>query len=110
MKTIISTHRDILRAVQGTNIWSGQQVQSYNSAAISWGALGKPMYAAGTQYAVRGRLLSTCPLGPTHNCFGNIVCAVYAPCGPYIPSAVLASAQVAAQVWLELHLHARPGR
>lgn len=53
MKTVLSSHREILRDVQGTNIWSGQQVQSYNSDAISWGALGKPMYASGTQYAVR---------------------------------------------------------
>lgn len=29
-----------------------QQVQSYNSAAIAWGALGKPLYATGTRYGV----------------------------------------------------------
>ncbi|KAK0448905.1 OPT oligopeptide transporter [Desarmillaria tabescens] len=34
----------------GSNIWSGQQVQSYNSDAIAWGALGKPLYATGTRY------------------------------------------------------------
>ncbi|KAF5349434.1 hypothetical protein D9758_014623 [Tetrapyrgos nigripes] len=34
----------------GTNVWSGQQVQSYNSAAVAWGALGKPLYATGTRY------------------------------------------------------------
>lgn len=28
------------------------QVQSYNSAAIAWGALGKPLYATGTRYGV----------------------------------------------------------
>ena len=28
------------------------KVQSYNSAAIAWGALGKPLYAAGTRYGV----------------------------------------------------------
>ncbi|KAF7351814.1 OPT oligopeptide transporter [Mycena venus] len=50
MKTIISVHADVLRDVQGTNIWSGQQVQSFNSAAIAWGALGKPLYATGTRY------------------------------------------------------------
>ncbi|KAK0493199.1 OPT oligopeptide transporter [Armillaria luteobubalina] len=44
MRTVISSHREILRDVQGSNIWSGQQVQSYNSAAIAWGALGKPLY------------------------------------------------------------------
>ncbi|RDB30180.1 Oligopeptide transporter 3 [Hypsizygus marmoreus] len=50
MKTVISAQRDVLRDVQGTNVWSGQQVQSYNSAAIAWGALGKPLYATGTRY------------------------------------------------------------
>jgi len=50
MRTIIATHRDILLDVQGSNIWSGQQVQSYNSDAIAWGALGKPLYATGTRY------------------------------------------------------------
>lgn len=37
MKSIIGAQRDILLSVQGTNIWSGQQVQSYNSQAIAWG-------------------------------------------------------------------------
>ncbi|CAA7268243.1 unnamed protein product [Cyclocybe aegerita] len=50
MKTVINAQRTILRSVQGTNVWSGQQVQSYNSAAIAWGALGKPLYATGTRY------------------------------------------------------------
>ncbi|KAJ7192126.1 OPT oligopeptide transporter [Mycena pura] len=50
MKVIIASHFDILRDVQGSNIWSGQQVQSFNSLAISWGALGKPLYATGTRY------------------------------------------------------------
>lgn len=53
MRTVIATHRDILLDVQGSNIWSGQQVQSYNSDAIAWGALGKPLYATGTRYGVR---------------------------------------------------------
>ncbi|KAK0433031.1 OPT oligopeptide transporter [Armillaria borealis] len=50
MRTVISSHREILKDVQGSNIWSGQQVQSYNSDAIAWGALGKPLYATGTRY------------------------------------------------------------
>lgn len=50
MKTVVGAQRDVLRDVQGTNVWSGQQVQSYNSAAIAWGALGKPLYATGTRY------------------------------------------------------------
>lgn len=50
MRTVLSSHREILLDVQGSNIWSGQQVQSYNSDAIAWGALGKPLYATGTRY------------------------------------------------------------
>ncbi|KAF7290827.1 OPT oligopeptide transporter [Mycena indigotica] len=50
MKVVIRSHFDLLRDVQGSNIWSGQQVQSFNSAAIAWGALGKPLYATGTRY------------------------------------------------------------
>ncbi|KAH9477169.1 Oligopeptide transporter 3 [Psilocybe cubensis] len=49
-KTILESQRTILLAVQGSNVWSGQQVQSYNSDAVSWGALGKPLYAPGTRY------------------------------------------------------------
>ncbi|KAK7038375.1 OPT oligopeptide transporter [Favolaschia claudopus] len=50
MKTVINSHREILRDVQGSNVWSGQQVQAFNSAAIAWGALGKPLYATGGRY------------------------------------------------------------
>ncbi|KAF8878897.1 oligopeptide transporter [Gymnopilus junonius] len=50
-KVVINSQRNILLEVQETNVWSGQQVQSYNSDAISWGALGKPLYAPGTPYA-----------------------------------------------------------
>ena len=39
MNTIIDNQRDILLSVQGTNIWSGQQPQQYNSQAIAWGGL-----------------------------------------------------------------------
>ncbi|KAH9915092.1 OPT oligopeptide transporter [Fomitopsis serialis] len=50
MKSVIAGNREILLDVQGTNVWSGQQVQSYNSAAITWGALAKPLYAPGARY------------------------------------------------------------
>ena len=50
MKSVIDGNREILLDVQGTNVWSGQQVQSYNSAAITWGALAKPLYAPGARY------------------------------------------------------------
>ncbi|KAE9396396.1 OPT oligopeptide transporter [Gymnopus androsaceus JB14] len=50
MKIVLTNQRSILLEVQGTNIWSGQQIQSYNSVAVAWGALGKPLYATGTRY------------------------------------------------------------
>ncbi|KAF9552218.1 peptide transporter MTD1 [Agrocybe pediades] len=52
MKVIISTHREILLDVQGSNIWSGQQVQSFNSDAVSWGALGNLLYAPDGRYGI----------------------------------------------------------
>ncbi|KIM37745.1 hypothetical protein M413DRAFT_254678 [Hebeloma cylindrosporum] len=52
MKTIIKSRRELLLSVQGTNVWSGQQVQSFNSNAISWGALGSILYAPGGRYAI----------------------------------------------------------
>ncbi|KAJ6571252.1 peptide transporter MTD1 [Mycena capillaripes] len=50
MKVIITTHREILLDVQGSNIWSGQQVQSFNADAVSWGALGNILYAPSGRY------------------------------------------------------------
>lgn len=41
MKSVISAQRELLLDTQGSNIWSGQQVQSFNSQAVSWGALAK---------------------------------------------------------------------
>ncbi|TFK60969.1 peptide transporter MTD1 [Pluteus cervinus] len=50
MKTIISSRRELLLDVQGSNIWSGQQVQSFNSDAVTWGALGHLLYAPSGRY------------------------------------------------------------
>lgn len=52
MKVIIDAQREVLLSVEGTNVWSGQQVQSFNSNAISWGALGEVMYGPGSPYFV----------------------------------------------------------
>lgn len=41
MKQIISSHRELLTDVQGNNFWSGQNVQSFNTEAVTWGALAK---------------------------------------------------------------------
>ncbi|KAJ6631858.1 peptide transporter MTD1 [Mycena sp. CBHHK59/15] len=52
MKVIINSHREILLDVQGSNIWSGQQVQSFNADAVSWGALGNILYAPSGRYGI----------------------------------------------------------
>nr|AUB29454.1 oligopeptide transporter [Flammulina velutipes]QED11046.1 oligopeptide transporter 2 [Flammulina velutipes] len=52
MKVVIDAQRELLLEVQGSNIWSGQQVQSFNSNAISWGALGSQLYSPSGRYAI----------------------------------------------------------
>ncbi|GAA6013368.1 hypothetical protein JCM10207_000871 [Rhodosporidiobolus poonsookiae] len=52
MQQVLSNQREILLDVQGSNIWSGQQVQSFNSQAVSWGALAKHMYGPGSTYFI----------------------------------------------------------
>jgi len=52
MRVIISTHRDVLLDVQGSNIWSGQQPQTFNADAVSWGALGNILYAPSGRYGI----------------------------------------------------------
>ncbi|BGP27035.1 hypothetical protein JCM10295v2_005997 [Rhodotorula toruloides] len=52
MKSVIHNQREILLDIQGSNIWSGQQVQSFNSQAVSWGALAKHMYGPGSTYFI----------------------------------------------------------
>ncbi|VDC00489.1 unnamed protein product [Peniophora sp. CBMAI 1063] len=50
MNSIIDNQRDILLSVEGTNIWSGQQPQQYNSQAIAWGGLAHELFASGQRY------------------------------------------------------------
>ncbi|KAF8447559.1 OPT oligopeptide transporter protein-domain-containing protein [Boletus edulis BED1] len=50
MNSIIDSQWEILLSVQGTNIWSGQQPQQYNSQAIAWGGLGHELFSAGKRY------------------------------------------------------------
>jgi len=47
MNSIIDSQREILRSIQGTNIWSGQQPQHYNAQAIAWGGLSYELFAVG---------------------------------------------------------------
>jgi len=50
MNSIVDNQREILLSVEGTNIWSGQQPQQYNSQAIAWGALSHELFAIGKRY------------------------------------------------------------
>ncbi|KAH0827049.1 OPT oligopeptide transporter [Lanmaoa asiatica] len=50
MNSIIDSQREILLSVQGTNIWSGQQPQQYNSQAIAWGGLSHQLFSVGMRY------------------------------------------------------------
>ena len=49
MLTIVSNQRDILTGIVGSNIWSGQNVQQFNTLAISWSIASK-MFSIGTKY------------------------------------------------------------
>lgn len=50
MESIVTNQRDILLSIEGTAIWSGQNVQQYNTQGISWGALAKYMFSVGQRY------------------------------------------------------------
>ncbi|KAF7316671.1 OPT oligopeptide transporter [Mycena chlorophos] len=50
MNSIIDNQREILLSVEGTNIWSGQQPQQYNSQAIAWGGLSHQLFAINQRY------------------------------------------------------------
>jgi len=50
MNSITTAQRDILLSVEGTNIWSGQVIQSWNSQATAWGGLAKYLFSAGARY------------------------------------------------------------
>ncbi|KAG2138157.1 OPT oligopeptide transporter protein-domain-containing protein [Suillus cothurnatus] len=50
MNSIVDKQREILLSVQGTNVWSGQQPQMYNSQAIAWGGLSQELFSTGQRY------------------------------------------------------------
>ncbi|EPQ52747.1 OPT oligopeptide transporter [Gloeophyllum trabeum ATCC 11539] len=50
MKSIISAHRAELVDPIGTRLWSGWHAQSFNTQAITWGALAKQMYSPHSTY------------------------------------------------------------
>ncbi|CAK7200113.1 hypothetical protein SEUCBS139899_002803 [Sporothrix eucalyptigena] len=60
MNAITTSQRDILLSIQGTNIWSGQVIQSFNSNAIAFGALSQYLFGVGRTYEW---ILLALPLG-----------------------------------------------
>ncbi|EPS35544.1 hypothetical protein H072_11046 [Dactylellina haptotyla CBS 200.50] len=50
MNTIVKNQREILLSVQGSNIWSGQNIQSYNAQAIAWGGTSSKIFGRGGTY------------------------------------------------------------
>lgn len=49
MKTIVTNQFKILTSIEGSNIWSGQNVQQYNTLAIAWSMAGD-MFSVGARY------------------------------------------------------------
>ncbi|KIY50624.1 OPT superfamily oligopeptide transporter [Fistulina hepatica ATCC 64428] len=47
MKTIVANNREVLKNPTGTRLWSGWIIQSYNSASVAMGALGKELFTIG---------------------------------------------------------------
>ncbi|KZT11109.1 OPT oligopeptide transporter [Laetiporus sulphureus 93-53] len=52
MQTVVKNERTILLSDEGTRVWSGQQIQSYNANAVLWGALGKEVYGPHGPYFI----------------------------------------------------------
>ena len=51
MNSVVEAQRDILLDPRGTNVWSGQVLQSLNSAAVTW-SLAKQLYSRDGPYFV----------------------------------------------------------
>jgi len=50
MNSIVNTERDVLLSIEGTNIWSGQQVQQFNTLSVAWGGLAHELFSVGGRY------------------------------------------------------------
>ncbi|TAQ84499.1 hypothetical protein B7494_g7178 [Chlorociboria aeruginascens] len=49
MISIVDNQREILLGIDGSNIWSGQNVQQFNTLAISW-SIAKDIFSVGAKY------------------------------------------------------------
>jgi len=49
METIVTNQFDVLKSIEGSNIWSGQNVQQYNTLALAW-SMPQKMFSVGARY------------------------------------------------------------
>lgn len=49
MVSIVQNQSTILTSVQGSNIWSGQNIQQFNTLAVAW-SIAKDMFSVGARY------------------------------------------------------------
>ena len=49
MTSIVDNQFDLLTSIEGSNIWSGQNVQQYNTLAVAWSIAGD-MFSVGGRY------------------------------------------------------------
>ncbi|THY84833.1 OPT superfamily oligopeptide transporter [Aureobasidium pullulans] len=49
MHSIVRNQAEILKSIQGTNIWSGQNIQQFNTLAIAW-SIASRMFSVGSRY------------------------------------------------------------
>ncbi|KAJ6256139.1 hypothetical protein Dda_8974 [Drechslerella dactyloides] len=50
MNSIVKNQREILLSVEGSSVWSGQNVQNYNAQAVAWGGAGNQLFGRGSTY------------------------------------------------------------
>jgi len=51
MVSVVNSQRDTILSPTGTNVWSGQVIQTLNSNAVTW-SLAKELYGPGGQYFI----------------------------------------------------------
>jgi hypothetical protein len=50
VNNIITSQFDILTSIEGSNVWSGQQAQAFNSLSVTWGGLSHELFSVGGRY------------------------------------------------------------
>jgi OPT oligopeptide transporter protein len=50
MASITTNQKDILLSIEGTNVWSGANVQLFNSQSVAWGGFANELFSSGKRY------------------------------------------------------------